>query len=162
MGFFDALLRIFGDDQPARPHHDRERVRRALLGDEPAVDGTEVDPEEMAAPPHASEYDRRIWRKKLRLMLTEKMPLGESEYHDFLADAHALGFGRDWIETAQREEFHDLIRVAVSDGVLTLEERRNLDLARRLIGLSDAEAEEALHTYAAQAAATLGHPVEGA
>lgn len=155
MGFFDALFRLFGDEPAARPHHDRERIRRAFGSDQ---DG---DPDE-SEPTPGSDYDRRIWRKKLRLLLTEKMPISEQEYGDFLADAYALGFERPWVEQAQRDEFHALIRTAVSDGVLTLDERRNLDLVRRLIGLSDAEAEDALHKFAAEAQAVLGRPVEGA
>jgi hypothetical protein len=53
------------------------------------------------------------------------------------------------------------VREAVADLGVTLQEHHKLDLARGLIGLSEAEAEATLHTIVAEAEAFFGKPVEG-
>ncbi len=164
MGFLDSLRRALGGDAPAR-----DRVRRLRLAEawglDPgadAIDAGPADPSKMAAPPDSTNYDRELWRRKLRTLLAEKLPIPEQEWADFLADAQALGFDRDWIESSQREEFEMLIRKVVSDGVVTLDEHHKLDLARRLIGIPEPEAEEMLHRVVGEAESFFGKPVEGA
>jgi hypothetical protein len=165
MAFLDSLRRTLGSD--AAPT-DRERRRRLLeawgmdvAGGDP-TDAGPADPAAMAEPPDPTAYDRTLWRRKLRLMLTDKMPVPEPEWADFLADAQALGFDRAWIEQAQRDEFEMLVRRAVADGVVTLEEHHKIDLARHLIGIPDAEAEATLRRVADEARALFGREVEGA
>jgi hypothetical protein len=164
MAFLDSLRRALGSDPAAS---DRERRLRLLeawgmdLAGGDAVDAGPADPGALAGPPDPAAYDRDLWRKKLRLLLNEKMPVPEREWADFLADAGALGLDRAWVEEAQRHEFEMLVRRAVADGVVTLEEHHKIDLARHLIGLSDAEAEATLRRVVDEARALFGRPVEG-
>lgn len=164
MAFLDALRRVLSPDRVGR---DRDRSLRLAEAwgldplDDDATPAGPADPAAMAAPPAVSDYDRALWRRKLRHLLTEKLPIPEQEWSDFLADANALGLDRDLVERAQREEFEMLIRRAVADGVVTLEEHHKLDLARRLIGLTDAEAEATLQRVAEEAESVFGKPVEG-
>ncbi len=65
------------------------------------------------------------------------------------------------VEHCQREEFALMVRRAVADRDITLQEHHKLDLARTLIGLSEDEAEATLHAIAAEAEAFFGKPVEG-
>ena len=51
---------------------------------------------------------------------------------------------------------------AHTDRVVTSEEHHNLDLARSLMGITDAEAETLLHAIVAEAEAFFGEKVEGA
>lgn len=60
----------------------------------------------------------------------------------------------------QREEFAFLVRHAVADRVVSEEEQRKLDLARKLIGMPEAEAEQILHAIMAEAKAFFGTPVK--
>lgn len=106
-------------------------------------------------------YDRTQWRRKLARVL-DQLPDSQPEWEPLLADARSLGFDPAWIKACQSEEFALIIRRAVADGILTPMEHRKLDLARDLIGLSDAEAEQTLHTIVAEAQTIFGKSIEGA
>lgn len=165
MGFLDSPRRALGSDAAPGDRDRRLRLAEAWGLDTPgddAIDAGPADPAKMAEPPASTVYDRDLWRRKLRHLLQEKLPISESEWSDFLSDAYALGFDREWVELAQREEFEMLIRRAVGDGVVTLEEHHKLDLARRLIGIPEAEAEASLHRVVVEAEAIFGRPIEGA
>ena len=90
-----------------------------------------------------------------------KLPESRTQWDDLIREAGALGFDADWVEQCQREEFALMVRLAVSDHGVTLQEHSKLELARTLIGLSEDEAEATLHTIAAEAEAFFGKPVEG-
>lgn len=168
MGFFAALSRILGDDRPtpARATDDRDRLLQEWgLSDTahpefPSGKVPAADPAEMAAPPEPSGFDRGLWFKKLKHLL-EKLPDSESQWDDFLADAGALGIPEEESRRAMREEFVLLIRRAVADSVLEPQERRKIELARSLIGLSDAEALSLLNEVATEAESFFGRKIEG-
>ena len=166
MAFLDSLRRLLGTT-PRDPNERVALVEAWGLDDQsPSPEfprGAPIaTPEEMAAPPHTSAYDVAMWRKKLHHLLSEQLPVPEDQWADFVADAQALGLDRPWVEKAMREEFGWLVRKVVSDGVVTLEEHHRLDLARGLIGLSEAEAEKTLHEVVGEAEAIFGRSVEGA
>lgn len=160
MGFLDALKHVFGDT-PARDREQREKLAAAWNVDEDLFDAAPAAHDEDAgAIQGATQYDRRMWSKKLRHLLIEKLPIATAEWHDFLADAHALGFDDAWVAQEQRNAFGDLLRKAVADGVITPDEQHTIDLARRQIGLSDADGERMLKTVLADAERMLGHSVK--
>ena len=108
---------------------------------------------------NASAFDRARWQKRLRRILDE-LPGSQPQWHDLMTDAHALQLEPDWIADRQREEFAFIIRRAVADKVFSEEDHHKLDLARKLIGMSEAEAEVALHAIMAEAEAFFGAPVK--
>lgn len=120
-----------------------------------------ADPEAMAAPPETTAFDREQWRKKLKKIL-EHLPAAEDQWNDLQQEAGALNFETDWISRTYREEFALMTRRVVSDSVVTPEEHRNLDLARSLMGIPDAEAVAKLHEIVAEAETFFGKTVEGA
>ncbi|MFO0890272.1 MAG: hypothetical protein U0790_14165 [Isosphaeraceae bacterium] len=154
MGFFDALKRVLSHESPAR--HDEET--RKKIRD--AWGLVEEAPEEDHGPEAAgaSAYDRNQWQKKLRKLLDE-LPGSQGHWHDVVADAHALDFEPDWIAERQEEEFRFLIRRAVADRVISEEEHERIELARRLLGIPEAAAEETLRSIMAEAEAFFGKPV---
>ena len=148
MRFFDALRRSLGHDSavpgPATPEHGQRWL------------------ESTSPPPHdatgASPYDQGQWRKKLALIL-ETLPESQPRWDELMAEARAMSFDPDWMLRVQVEEFFLLMRRAVSDRRFTEEEHEKLDLARRLIGMTEAEAEGALQTVVAEAEQFFGKPV---
>ena len=166
MAFFDALRRGWGaqDDRGAAPE-DRRRLAEAWgLSDTSHPEfprGAPVaDPAEMAAPVAASAYDREQWLRKLKRIL-DKLPSSQGEWDPMLAEARALGFDDEWIHRAMRNEFNLLLRRAVADHELTVQEHRKIDLARDLIGIPEPEAVAMLNAIIAEAEAFFGRAVEG-
>ena len=169
MAFLDALGRVLrrGPGVRADRDVDRRRLRDSWGLDDGGSASTEfpgeapaADPAAMAAPPATVAYDRDQWRKKLKRIL-EKLPESQAQWDDLMQEAGALGFDTAWVEHCQREEFALMVRHAVSDHGVTLQEHHKLELARTLIGLSEDEAEATLHEIAAEAEAFFGKPVEG-
>ncbi len=161
MGFFDALRRVLHHETHAQMDQDtRKRIRDAWgLGDE-EPDSEESKASAAGAPAvTASAYDRAQWEKKLRKILDD-LPGSQPSWHDLMTEAHALEFEPAWIDERQREAFAFLIRKAVSHRVVTEDDHHKLDLARKLIGLSEAEAEQTLHAIMAEAEAFFGTPVK--
>lgn len=170
MGFLDGLKAVLGG-RAARDAAERRRLAKlwGLEEENDEAGGTAsaaLDPD--ALPPVetsrgvASEYDQRMWVKKLRHLLTVRVPVDAQEWEDFRADGLALGFDEAWIQAQERSAFEFLLRKVVSDGVVTEEERQTLDLARRQIKLSEPEATAMLEAVAKEAAALFGRAVEGA
>jgi hypothetical protein len=161
MGFFDALRRVLTHETHAHvPDDTKMKIRHAWgLEDEPSSE--ENAPATPAVPLSgpASAYDRSQWEKKLRKIL-EDLPGSELGWHDLMTEAHALELDPAWIDERQREGFAFLIRKAVSDRVVSEDDHRKLDLARKLIGLPEAEAERTLHAIMAEAEAFFGSPVK--
>lgn len=163
MGFFNALKRLLPHASHTRASEEsRQRIRAAWgLDDESDTTGGGVD--HSASPTttvsNASVFDRTQWQKKLRKILDE-LPRSQPQWHDLMTEAHALQLEPDWIASRQREEFAFIIRRAVADKVISEEDHHKLDLARKLIGMSEAEAEDALHAILAEAEAFFGAPVK--
>ncbi len=156
MGFFDSLRRVLGDDH-AKAGPINARAAGAWNLDD------EGDPRDAAEPEpfHGSEYDRKNWRKKLKHIL-EELPASRAKWPDHIADAHALGIDEATIRDWCRDEFALMVRRTVADRVVTEAEHRNLDLARDLLAIPDAEAEAILHDVVAEAEKFFGKSVEGA
>ena len=141
MNFLSAFRRVFGDD-PLPPNDDGEIDAVEILDGD--GDPHHAAPAEMATPAHASDYDRALWRRKLRTHLAEGHDLTASQWADFFADARALGLEPDWIEAAKRSELRRIIKDALHDGVIDPSERRHLSHAMSLLGVGEAEAKRTL------------------
>jgi hypothetical protein len=148
MGFFDTLRRVLTGEH---------RIPDPKSGAAPAGDPSQSQSE--ATTPGPEIYDRIQWEKKLKRILNE-LPGSQPEWTGLLTEARALGFEPDWIHDCQVEEFRMLIRQAVADRHVTEEEHRKLDLARDLIGIPEAEADQILHAIMAEAEAFFGGPIE--
>lgn len=153
MGFFDTLRRTLGGgvDAPTGFKQPPAALRSAWGLDEPPP----IPP--LATNSH--EYDRAQWQKKMKKILDE-LPDSKSQWADLLSDARALNLDPDWLTRAQVDEFLLLIRRAVSDRLVTEDEHEKIELARKLIGIPEPEAEAALQTVLAEAEAFFGKPVE--
>ena len=169
MGFLDTLGRVLRSDPNDRDGRDvdRRRLRDTWGLDEGGSASPEfpgeapaADPAAMAAPPETVAYDRDQWRRKLKLIL-EKLPASQGQWDEHIREAGALGFDTAWVEQCQREEFALMVRHAVADLGVTLQEHHKLDMARTLIGLTEAEAEATLREIAGEAEAFFGKPIEG-
>jgi hypothetical protein len=153
MGFFDALRRVLGKHETS--HHGSP--------DEGLAKAWELD-ETIAPTPHAEEasaYDKAQWVKRLKRLL-EDVPALKGGWADLMADARALHFDAKWIREREYEEFHLMVRRAVSDRKFTEADHRRLDLARDLMAIPESEAESILHTIVAEAESFFGRTVEGA
>jgi hypothetical protein len=155
MGFFDSLRRVLGGNP--RDAADPGLVAAWKLGDTDENVTPAAEPE----PFHGGEYDKKNWRKKLKLILDD-LPASQPRWADHIAEAHALGFDAGLIRAWCRDEFSLLVRRVVADRVVTESEHRKLDLARDLLGIPEAEAEEILHAVVADAEQFFGGTVEGA
>lgn len=153
MKFFDALRRSLGQDSGTPAADSSEDARR--LTEAWGLNSTAAQPEGFT---DAGVYDQAQWRKKLKLVL-ETLPESRGRWDELIAESRALNFDAGWVEKCQVEEFLLLIRRAVSDRRFTDEEHAKLDLARRLIGIPEAEAEAALQTVVAEAEQFFGKPV---
>jgi hypothetical protein len=164
MGFFSALKRLLPHAWHARASEEsRQRIRVAWGLDDDEIDttgrGEDHSPSTTTTGSNASVFDRAQWQKKLRRILDE-LPGSQPQWHDLMTEAHALQLEPDWIADRQREEFAFVIRRAVADKVVSEEDHHKLDLARKLIGMSEADAEAALHAILAEAEAFFGAPVK--
>ncbi len=164
MGFFNALKRLLPHASHARASEEsRQRIRTAWGLDDDKPD-TEGKGDNHALPSsttgsNASVFDRAQWQKRLRRVL-DGLPASQPQWHGLMTDAHALQLEPDWIADRQREEFAFIIRRAVANKVISEEDHHKLDLARKLIGMSEAEAVAALHAILAEAEAFFGAPVK--
>jgi hypothetical protein len=167
MGFFDALKRVLSHGTNEQVSNDtKKKIRKAWGLDEEEI-AAEAKRVGQAAPAagaeavtaSASAYDRSQWAKKLRHILDE-LPTSQQSWQELMAEAHALKLEPDWIADRQREEFAFLIRRAVSDRVVSEDDHHKLDLARKLIGIPETEAEQTLHAIMAEAEAFFGTPVK--
>lgn len=163
MGFFDALKRVLPHSPRADLADDAQKRIRAAWGleEEPSQPAPGHEPDRPAGPESAgaSGYDRSQWAKRLRRVLDE-LPASQPHWHELTTDAQALKLEEKWMAERQREEFAFLVRRAVADRVVSEEEHHKIDLARKLIGMSEAEAEQILHAIMAEAEAFFGTPVK--
>jgi hypothetical protein len=156
MGFFDSLRRTLGPEASA-PAPVNPRLAGAWNIDDEGNPIEAAEPE----PFHGGAYDKKNWLKKLKMLL-EELPESQSRFPEHIAEAHSLGFDTEQMHTWSRDEFAMLVRRVVADRVVTEAEHRNLDLARQLLAIPDAEAEAILHSVVAEAEKFFGGPVEGA
>ena len=149
------LETIFGyvRGRRADPAVDESALKRAA---EDAWGLDEAD--RVPIPVNSSVYDWTQWRKKLQRIL-DGLPATEPEFEPMMAEARSLGFGDAAVRGAQIEEFTLLIRRAVADCVMTLEERHKLETAQRLLGLSNDEAELISQAVIREAAAFFGNQI---
>ena len=159
MGFFNALRRVLSGNHDTAAEHVNEQLNKAWGLEETASAESTSSAGLPAADPDSGKYDQAQWHKKLKRIL-EELPVSQHEWPDLIAEARALGFDRDWVETCQKEEFLLLIRRAVSDRHVSEKEHRKLDLARDLIGIPEAEAVAALDSIVAEAESFFGARVE--
>ncbi len=172
MGFFNALKRLLPHASHAGASEEsRQRICAAWgLEDDETGAETEADSDAAgqaeegpstveAAGTNYSAFDRTQWQKKLRGILDE-LPASQPRWHELMTEAHALQLQPEWIADRQREEFLFVIRRAVANKVISEDEHQKLELARKLIGMSEAEAETALHSILAEAEAFFGTPVQ--
>jgi hypothetical protein len=154
MAFLDALRRSLGGGSTSNPSP--REIEAAFLG---------VDPDTLPiadeTPFESGAFDRAQWAKKVKRVLNE-LPDSKPDWDDLAAEARAMDFEPDWVTQCYVEEFTLLVRRAVADRVVTDAEHRNLDLARDLIGLPDAQAVEILHSVVAEAESFFGGTIEGA
>lgn len=162
MGFFDALRRLLHHDTHAHVDDEaKKRIRDAwgLDAEGPDVVVAHTATDEGMEGKTSSAYDRSQWDKKLRKTL-EELPGSQGSWQDLMTEARALEFESEWIDKRQREAFAFLIRKAVSDRIVSEDDHHKLDLARKLIGIREAEAERVLHDIMAEAEAFFGTPVK--
>ena len=154
MGFLNALRRTLGGspDLQASPRE----VEARFLGVDP--DTLPIAPE---TPFESGAYDRAQWAKKLKRVLAD-LPESRADWDDVAAEARAMDFDPAWVAQCGRDEFALLVRRAVADRVVTEAEHHNLDLARDLLAIPDAEAVTILHAIVAEAESFFGGTVEGA
>jgi hypothetical protein len=157
VGFFDSLRRALGVAPTEGVGPINPRLAGAWGLDDEGNPADSSEPE----PFHGSEYDRKNWRKKLKLLLDD-LPDSRGRWDELKAEALALGIDAKTVAAWGREEFTLLVRRVVADRVVTEAEHRNLDLARDVLEIPDAEAESILHNVVADAETFFGGSVEGA
>ena len=161
MAFVDTLRRVLGWD-PAEVGEESTVIGPLVV--EPGgvvTDDSGADAGPAVPPDPVTPYDRAQWHKKLKRILDE-LPGSQASWDALMYDARALELDPAWVAQCQREEFLLLVRRAVSDRVVTPQEHRKLDLARELIGMPEAEAEEALHAIVSEAESFFGKPIRDA
>ena len=161
MGFFDALKRVLPHASHAHATDDAQKRIRAAWGleDEEPSDAESAHKTALPEGGGASAYDRSQWAKRLRRVLDE-LPASQPQWHELSTDAHALEIEEEWMADRYRGEFEFLVRRAVADRVVSEEEHHKIELARKLMGMPEAEAEKILHTIMAEAEAFFGAPVK--
>lgn len=164
MGFLDTLRRVLGADHTGPKEESGVPLLVAPEGRADVLNlGSERGDGRTAAssPAPAGRYDRAQWHKKLKRILDE-LPESKPEWESLAFEARALELEPDWVLQCQCEEFLLLVRRVVSDRVVTESEHHKLDLARQLIGLTEAEAEAVVHAVVAEAESFFGKPVRDA
>lgn len=163
MGFFDSLRRILGDAPDRAPaSHSGTGIAGSWSPDEAGSGADDGDPAVNSPEPfRGGEYDRKNWRRKLKTLLDE-LPASQEKWADHVADAQAMGFDPAEVSAWSREEFTLLVRKVVADRVVTESEHRTLDLARDLLTIPDAEAEQILQAVASEAEKFFGGTVKEA
>jgi hypothetical protein len=155
MGFLDTLRRVLGAD-PADTR--AESVPPLVVEPGGSIEESGADAGPAVPPAPAGLYDRSQWHKKLKRILDE-LPASRPEWEGLAYEARALKLDPDWVMQCQCEEFLLLVRRVVSDRVVSESEHRKLDLARELVGLTEAEAEAVVHAVVAEAESFFGKPV---
>jgi hypothetical protein len=160
MAFFDTLRRVLTGDLAKVDTRPTTATDRRGLGDAWGLDevGSGADDHTERPVEDTSAFDRRQWERKLKRILDE-LPGSRGEWDDLMLEAASLGFDPGWVAQRERAEFALLVRRAVADRAVTEAELRKLELARKLIGMPEPEAEKALHAIVAEAESFFSAPV---
>ena len=158
MGFLDTLRRVLGADSAETSE---AAVPPVVMEPGGLTEEWGADAGPTVPPVPAGQYDRSQWHKKLKRILDE-LPASKPEWDALMYEARALELDPEWVAQAQREEFLLLVRRVVSDRIVTESEHRKLDLARELLGVSEAQAEAAVGAIVAEAESFFGKPVRDA
>jgi hypothetical protein len=106
----------------------------------------------------ASPYDVNQWRRKLRRIF-EELPDSKEEWAGLMTEARAYGLEAGWIDSRLAEEFTQLIRSVVADRLLSEADHDRIETARKLIGLTESQAETAVRAIVAEAEQFFGGAV---
>jgi hypothetical protein len=160
MGFLDVLKGFLSKAAHPGASDARTRMREAWgLDDESAA----ASPEPSTTAPSAdaesaSRYDVEQWLKKLRRIF-DGLPDSKNEWAALTTEARAYGLDDAWISERLAEEFTLLIRSVVADRVLSEADHERIEAARKLIGISESQAETAVHAIVAEAEKFFGQAV---
>ncbi len=149
MAFLEALRDFLSNNT----RHDSGEQARARVRDAWNLDSVPSSDAESASP-----YDVQQWRKKLRRIF-EELPDSKQEWEGLMTEARAYGLDTGWIDARLAEEFTQLIRVVVADRVLSEADHERIETARRLIGLTEFQAETAVRAIVAEAEQFFGGAV---
>jgi hypothetical protein len=130
---------------------------------EPASESSKESESGLYELPHPLDlaYDRMQWRKRVKRVLDD-LPDTEDEWEQVESEARAKEFDAKWVAQSIRDEFVLMVREAVADRVFTERERKKLEHARFLIGMSEADSEAIYEKVVAEAEAFFGDEIEGA
>jgi len=157
MGFLDVLKSYFSSDGVGASDDDRARIRGAWgIGDKSSAAGATTEPS--PDPDAPSPYDVEQWQKKLQRIL-DGLPTTEPEWASLKTEARAYKLKEDWVSRQFAEQFELLIRSVVADRVLSEDDLNRIEIARKLIGLSESQAETTVRSIVADAEAFFGRPV---
>jgi hypothetical protein len=160
MGFLDLLKSYFSGESAGASDDARARIRDAWgLEDESSGaprEASSIAPTADADAPSA--YDVAQWRKKLRRIF-EELPASQPEWAPLMTEARAYHLDGDWISERLAEEFTLLIRSVVADRLLSEDDLARIETARKLIGITEAQAETAVRAIVADAEAFFGGSV---
>jgi hypothetical protein len=160
MGFLDVLRGYFTGDATGASDDARNRIRNAWGLDDrsPGAAGA-ASPTGPAPDPDApSAYDVEQWKLKLQRIL-DGLPTTEPEWASLVTEARAYKLKEDWVSKQFNEQFELLIRSVVADRVLSEDDLARIETARKLIGISESQAEAAVRAVVADAEAFFGRPV---
>lgn len=150
MGLFDSLRKLPDADQDTQ----RKLLKAWGLDEEVPLKNSPL-----AGNRGTSAYDLAQWHKKLKRILAG-LPDTEQEWDTMMSEARALGLDQVWVKQVQVAEFTMLVRRAVADRVLSETERRKLDRARYLVGLTEVESQEIYDNIVSEAESFFGGAVE--
>lgn len=164
MKFFDRLRGAREKAEEMDPESRRKLLEAWGLEEDatPAAREAAGIPVREAAPDGSSPalaYDRSQWHRRLKTVLAE-LPDTEDDWEHVVSDAKAKGFDPIWVTQTMMDEFVLMVREAVADRVFTERERKKLDLARQLIGLTEAQADAVYQRVISEAEAFFGGAVE--
>jgi hypothetical protein len=87
------------------------------------------------------------------------LPASQPEWEALMTEARAYNLDEDWISERLAEEFTLLIRSVVADRVLSEDDLDRIEAARRLIGITESQAETAVRAIVADAETFFGEAV---
>ena len=76
-----------------------------------------------------------------------------------MTEARAYGLDAEWIDARLAEEFTQLIRGVVADRVLSEADHERIETVRKLIGITESQAETAVRAIVAEAEQFFGGAV---
>lgn len=154
MGFLGTLKNFLS----AAPQWETTEAKRVRLRKAWGLDESERAAHAPAAEA-TSDYDKTRWRRKLHQVF-QNLPASRDQWPGLMTDAKSLNLDPSWMDAGMAEEFEQLLRAVVADRVVSEDEQEKIEVARRLIGLSEDEAATVLRAVAAEAEAFFGAEVK--